>query len=100
MDRASRYVVAREDNVVRVIYLGQSANKSRQNPTLDYENPRLREGERAASEQHIVTKFAAIHGNRRRHLAVCFSRRARKKARSVDMKRASIGATSFAGSTA
>jgi DNA-binding transcriptional LysR family regulator len=32
--------------------------------------------------------------------AVRFSRRARKKARSVDMKRANIGATSFAGSTA
>src|SRR5712691_6108850 len=32
-------------------------------------------------------------------LTPCFSRRARKKARSVDMNRASIGAMSFAGST-
>jgi hypothetical protein len=53
-----------------------------------------------ASEQRNASKFAAIICNRRNQRFVCFSRRARAKARSVLMKRASIGATSFAGSTA
>jgi hypothetical protein len=34
------------------------------------------------------------------HFVICFSRRTRKKTRSVNMKRASIGAINFAGSIA
>jgi DNA-binding transcriptional LysR family regulator len=55
-----------------------------------------RQNQHAASPRH--SSRSILTGDNQS--AVRRSRRAREKARSVDMKRASIGATSFAGSTA
>jgi DNA-binding transcriptional LysR family regulator len=61
--------------------------------------PQHRERPAAACWFRIRADLARITRNQRHQPIRCFSRRARKKARSVDMKRANIGAMSFAGST-